>query len=169
MTQIFEEFQEFRKILCICPCCGDLVRVSDLKLRVKGTITKTWLDEYKKKEQEFAKKEEKFDEQEEKLRETARKKGRKEAEKVFNKAILPSFKLLKLDPLDIKPILHPVDFIVFKGMHNKDTISDIVFLSKKYHISTLNTIREQIQNVISKKSYEWQVARIDDNGKITFE
>lgn len=169
MTQIFEEFQEFRKILCICPCCGELVRVSDLKLKVKGAIAKTWLDEYQKGELEITKKEERFDEREEKLREIAREKGRKEAEKVFNKAILPSFKALKLDPFDVKPILNPIDFVVFKGMNKKQSISDIIFLSKRYNVSSLNVVRQQIAKVISKNQYEWQVARIDDNGNISFE
>jgi len=169
MNLLLEQLQEFRKILCICPCCGEIVRVSDLHLKLKGTTIKTWLDEYQKNEQEIEKKEERFDEREEKLRELAREKGRKEAEKVFNKAILPSFKALKLDPFDVKPILNPVDFIVFKGMNKKETVSDILFLSKEYKIPSLHLIRQQIQKAILQKNYGWQVARIDENGKINFE
>ncbi len=169
MTELFREFQEFRKILCVCPCCGELVRVSDLRLKVKGAATKTWLDEYQKKEQEIVKKEGRFDEREEKLREIAREKGRKEAEKAFNNAILPSFKALKLDPFDVKPIFNPIDFVVFKGMNKVGTVSDILFLSKKYNVASLNSVRQQIQKVVSKKDYEWQVARINENGNIVFE
>ena len=169
MNELLEQLQEFRKILCICPCCGEIVRVSDLRLKLKGTAIKTWLDEYQKKEQDIGKKEERFDEREEKLREIAREKGRKEAEKVFNKAILPSFKALKLDPFDVKPILNPIDFVVFKGMNKKEVISDVIFLSKEYKIPSLQLIRQQIQKSIVQKNYEWQVARIDENGKILFE
>lgn len=103
MNELFEEFQEFRKILCVCPCCGDLVRVSDLRLKVKGSAIGTWLDDYEKKNQKLDKKEEQFNEGEEELREIAREKGRKEAEKVFNDAISPALKALKLDPFDVKP------------------------------------------------------------------
>ena len=46
---MLEEFQEFRKILCICPCCGEMVRVSDLKIKVKNKIEKTWLDKHEAK------------------------------------------------------------------------------------------------------------------------
>ena len=95
MTQLFYEFQEFKKILCICPCCGNLVRFSDLKLNVKNFIAHTWLDDYEKKEQRLSEKEENFDEREEKLREIARERGRKKAEEIFNNAVLPSFKALK--------------------------------------------------------------------------
>ena len=69
MTELFKEFQEFRNILCLCPCCGDLVRVSDLRLKAKGPAPTTWLDDYEKKSQAMDKKEENFDEKEQKLRE----------------------------------------------------------------------------------------------------
>ena len=168
MTQLFEEFQAFRRILCVCPCCGELVRISDLKLKGKGSVAKTWLDKFEKKEQEIANKLEKFDEREAKLREIAVAKGRKEATKVFNNAILPSFKILKLDPFDVKPILNPVDFVVFKGM-NQEEVKDIIFLSKMCQSPSLNATRLQIEKVIADKKYEWQVARIDENGSIVFE
>ena len=49
MTELLKEFQEFRRILCLCPCCSELVRVSELRLKVKGPAPRTWLDEYEKK------------------------------------------------------------------------------------------------------------------------
>ena len=169
MIELYEELQEFRKILCICPCCGEIKRVSDLKLYAKGKTTKTWLDEFEKKQLLMDKREEKFDEIEAKLRELATKKGRKQAEIVFNKAILPSFKALKLDPFDVKPILNPVDFVVFNGMNKKEDINNIILLSKQHDAPALITVRKQIEQAIIQKKYEWQVARIDEEGKIIFE
>ena len=75
-------------------------------------------------------KEEKFEKIADKLREKAVDKGRKEAEKIFNKVINPAFRSLKLDPFDIKPVLNPIDFLVFNGMNKKDDINKIIFLSK---------------------------------------
>ena len=166
---LFEEFQEFRKILCVCPCCGDLVRVSDLRLKVKGPAPRTWLDDYEKKCIAMDNKEEKFGEKEGKLREIAREKGRKAAEKVFNKAISPALKALRYDPFDVKPILNPIDFLVFCGMNKSDSIKEIVMLSKKCKNAPLTTIRKQVKTVIAKRKYEWQVARIDEAGGIEFE
>src|SRR3989338_8622101 len=111
--ELFEEFQELRKILCLCPCCGELVRVSDLKLKVKGSKINTWLDDYERKQQLLANKVESFEEKKSKLREKAVEIGRKEAHRVFNNAISPEFKALKLDPFDLKPIFNPIDFIAF--------------------------------------------------------
>ena len=169
MNSLFEEFSELRKILCICPCCGEIVRVSDLHLKVKKPIAKTWLDTYEAKIIAMNEKEEKFNEKEEKIRDAAVKRGRDEAEKIVKKAILPIFTILKLDPYDVKPIMSPVDFIVFDGMTKKDKIKDIIFLSRTSKIESLNLIRKQIKENISKKNYTWQVGRIDDLGNLTFE
>lgn len=169
MKNLFEEFQEFRKILCICPCCGELVRVSDLKLKIKGPIERTWLDDFQKKMMDLDKIEEKFDEKEEKLRKISVEKGRKAAEEGINKMISPALKSLKLNPFDIKPISNPVDYIVFKDMTKKDKISDIMLLSKIVNNPALNDIRQQVSKAVSNKQYEWQVARIDEKGNISFE
>lgn len=167
--KLFEEFQEFRKILCVCPDCGMIVRVSDLKLEVKGVFVKTWLDEYDAKCRLMDNKEEKFEEIRDKLREVAVKKGRKEAEKTFNKAINPTFRELKFDPFDIKPILNPIDFLVFKDMNKKELVNDIIFLSKICNNPILNKLRVQVKNSIEKKKYDWQVARIGERGEIRIE
>jgi len=165
----FEEFQEFRKILCVCPECGEIVRVSDLRLKSKEKVEKTWLDDYDHRSLQMGKKEEEFNEIESELREAAVEKGRKEAQKIFNKAIKADLRKLKLDPYDIKPILNPVDFLVFKDMNSKDTISDIVFLSKKLENQNINRLRAQVKNVIEVKNYEWRVARISNTGQIELE
>ena len=165
----FEEFQQFRRILCVCPCCGDIVRVSDLRLKTKGPAVGTWLDDFEIRELKLSKEEELFGEKESELREKAREAGRKEAEKAFYKAICSSLRALKLDPYDVKPILHPVDFVVFNGMNKGESISNIVFLSKPYDCAPLNSIRCDIETAITKNRYDWQVARIDTEGNIIFE
>ena len=94
MNGLLEQLQEFRKILCICPCCGEIVRVSDLHLKLKGTTIMTWLDEYQKKEQDILKQEEKFDEIEEKLREIAkRERQKKELRRYSIKQLFPLSRL----------------------------------------------------------------------------
>jgi predicted Holliday junction resolvase-like endonuclease len=169
MNEFFEEFQEFRKILCICPHCAELVRLSDLRLTVKGIKIKTWLDEYERKIYDVDKKEERFEEIKEKLREQARERGRLGAEKIIKNAMCMPFKSLGLDPHDFKPILNPVDFVVFKGMNSGKEINDIIFLSKQCNNSDLCSIRRQIEKVIADKKYELQIARIDEKPSITFE
>jgi predicted Holliday junction resolvase-like endonuclease len=169
MSNLFKEFQEFRKILCVCPCCGELVRLSDLHLRTKGKVAKTWLDEYDNKDRLLSNKEERFEEREQKLRELAVERGRKAAQLAFSKAISPQLKAMKLDPFDVKAILNPIDFVVFNGMNKTDSVNDIIFLSKRIKNQNLNQIRQQVKKSIVQNKYEWLVTRIDDKGKLQFE
>jgi len=165
----FQEFQEFRKILCVCPDCGRIVRLSDLKLKTKADTESTWLDYYEYRERLLSGREAEFDIVKGELREAARVEGRRQAEVVFNNAINPDFRSMKFDPIDIKPVLNPVDFLVFKGMNKSEEITDLVFLSKKLENPMINRLREQVKTSIENYSYEWLVARIDDEGKIEFE
>lgn len=166
MTELSQELQEFRKILCICPCCGKLVRVSDLHIRSKGRIQKTWLDKYEKKVQEIGNKIKDFDEKETEIREEYRQKGRLAAEERIYDTIHPCFRDFTVNPNDIKPLLHPIDFIIFQNMNKGPDINEIVFLSMCSSDSTLQKIREDINDTIIEKNYEWVEARIDDKGNI---
>lgn len=165
----FEEFQEFRKILCVCPDCGKIVRLSDLKLKTKAKTENTWLDYYEYRERLLCGREDEFDAIKGELRKAAVEEGRKQAEVVFNKAIKQEFRKMKYDPSDIKPVLNPVDFLVFQDMNKNEDITDLVFLSRKIQNPTINTLRKQVKNTIEEKNYEWLVARIDNEGKIEFE
>jgi predicted Holliday junction resolvase-like endonuclease len=169
MSQLSQEYQLFRRILCVCPCCNKLVRVSELKLKSKGKAPRTWLDNYDKSVSAITEKEGTFEEQEEKLREIAHIKGRLQAEKAINKAMCKTLKALKLDPFDVKPILSPIDFVVFNGMNKLKTVNDIMLLSRKHNCPSLEPIQNQIGNAVAKQRYDWQVARIEENGSIIFE
>lgn len=165
---LFEEYQLFRKILVVCPCCGEIHRVSDLRLKSKAKAQKTWLDEYEDKSNKLTEKELAFEEKERELRDAAVEKGRKIAEKAFKKALCPSLKKLKLDPYDVKPIFHPIDFIAFNGMNAQDEVSDITLLAREQCV-LLDPIRKHIKKAICEFKYDWQVARIDDTGNIKIE
>ena len=165
----FEDFQEFRKILCVCPECGDIVRLSDLKLKTKVETEITWLDYYEFRGRLLSGREAEFDAVKGELREAARAEGRRQAEVVFNNAIKQDFRRMKFNPIDIKPVLNPVDYLVFKDMNKSKEITDLVFLSKKLENPMINRLREQVKTSIENSNYEWLVARIDNEGKIEFE
>lgn len=76
---------------------------------------------------------------------------------------------MNLNSIDIKPVLNPVDFIVFQGMNKSEEITDLVFLSKKLENPMINRLREQVKTSFENIHYEWLVARIDNEGKIEFE
>jgi len=161
MINLFAEFQEFRKILCICPCCGGLHRLSDLHLKAKGPAIRTWLDLYEQKVSTF-------EEKEEKIREKNVEKGQKEANKIISKSMHPILKKMKIEPKDVSPLMHPADFIIFNGMTNKKEISNIIFLSKKTNFPQIQILRKQVESLVNQKNYNFQLYQIKDDGNIGF-
>ena len=75
MNTLFDTFQSFRTIYCVCPCCNKLMRLSDLRLQYEGEAPETWLDKYEKKEVSLREKEEKFKNKEKDMRKKAAEKG----------------------------------------------------------------------------------------------
>ena len=165
----YETLHAFRRILCICPCCKGIVRVSDLHLKTKDKVAKTWLDDFEGKELKLLEKEQKFEEVEQKLREKAREEGRKQAEKAIETVLSPEFKSLRLDPFDVKPLLHPVDFLVFEGMNKEEVVDSVVLMSRRTTSPSLEKVRSQIGDLVSNKKYEWRVIRVLEDGNLKFE
>ncbi len=167
-SSLLESFQSFRTILCVCPCCGQIRRLSDLKLRYAGKAPSTWLDKLDEKSLALDDKEALFEEKEAKMREAAAERGRKKVDVILRKCMAKDLACLKFNPYDIKTIMHPVDYVVFDGL-NDGEMNKIVFLSKSSASPPLVTLRNQIQKSIENKAYDWKVARVDITGKISYE
>lgn len=169
MNNLVNVFQSFRTILCVCPCCGDIVRLSDLHLRVKGAAPKTWLDTHESKVKGIEEKEAAFEEKEQMLRDAAVERGRKRVPKLICKCIDSDIAKLKYHPYDIKAVYHPVDFVVFNGLDRKEKLDDITFLSRKTTSEMLNNLRASVESAISREKYDWRVARVSIEGKVELE
>jgi len=169
MNDLLDVFQSFRKILCICPCCGKMMRLSDLHLKYSGKAPKTWLDKHESKLLTLEKKEELFEEKESEIRKKSIERGRRKVPILIKRCLSSEFRKLKYDPYDIKAIMHPVDFIVFDGLNKKENVKNVTFLSMKTSNQEQNIILESIRKTVNKKKYDWKVARITIDGKVDFE
>ncbi len=165
MNELLDAFQSFRRILCVCPCCGEIVRMSDLHLKYSGKSPKTWLDEYELQLLELDGKERAFDAKEAELREKAIERGRNKVPLMIKNCLCPEFKALEYDPYDIKAIMDPVDFVVFDGLNQGKQVQSVTFLAKPTN-PQMRKVTETIKTTISKGSYDWKVARITTTGKV---
>ena len=163
--QYIQMFQDFRSILCVCPCCGDIVRVSDLHLQYRDEAPKTWLDDYDTQLREFAKLVEEFGEQEARIRAEAIARGRLKVIESANTCIDPRISCLSYDPYDIKALFSPIDFVVFNGMNHDENLNDIVFLGEKKE----DQVRDSLRDTIEAENYDFKIARVSDEGNVTFE
>ena len=130
-------FQQLKTVLCLCPHCSSLLRASQLHLRSTVAAPRTWLDDYDEqiqklqiKDDKVSRKEDKLNSQVAEIREKSRERGRKRVVSTVLKSMDDYFSKKKYNPYDIKPIIHPVDFVIFNGDHDKQ-VNEVVFLSKK--------------------------------------
>ena len=169
MIDLLDLFQSFRGTLCICPFCGELMRLSDLHLKYTGKAPRTWLDNYDSRLLSLGKKEQAFEEKESEMREKSVERGRKKVPTLIRKCLCPEFKKLEYDPYDIKAIMHPVEFIVFDGLNDGVELRNVTFLSRKTSDEEQNVILKSMRETLDKKNYDWKVSRITMDGKVEFE
>ena len=163
-----ETFQQFKTILCICPKCNGISRLSDLQLRSKEKAPKTWLDDYDFTLQKLGEQESEFEEKEGEIREKAAERGRAQVPEIVRKSMDTQFAKLSYDPYDIKPLLHPVEFVVFDGM-NKGDLNNIILLSRMSTNPNLQNLQKAVAKAVDDKLYDWKVVRVSLDGDVEFE
>ena len=85
---------------------------------------------------------------------------------MINASLSGAITKLKYNPYDIKPINHPIDYVVYDGMSDGE-INNVVFLHEKN--KNLAELHKSIRDTVKKKEYDWKVARISKEGKFELE
>ena len=167
-TQLLQTFQQFRIIHCLCPKCNSISRLSDFHVYSSERCQRTWLDSYETKLTKIENKELKFEEVEKTLRELAHKRGQNQVPRLIRKAMNEKFSKRKIDPYDIKPILHPIEFVLFNGMH-KENLKNIVLMAQKSSSINMTRLQKQILDSIKENRYDWNVVRVSNDGNVEYE
>ena len=168
VDSFLDTFQQFKTILCVCPTCNALSRLSDLQLRSKEKAPRTWLDDYEMTSQKLQEQESEFEEKEGEIREKAAQRGRAQVPEMIRKSMDTQFAKLRYDPYDIKALLHPVEFVVFDGM-NKGELDNITLLSRLSTNSNLQNLQKAVAKAVNEKLYDWKVVRVSLDGDVEFE
>ncbi len=130
-----------------------------------------------KKEEKVSQMEYEQDELIKKKKDIATQRGRKKVVSIVLNSLDPtSSKMLKkYNPFDIKPIIHPVDFVIFNGdyeakktKYREKSIKEVVFFSKKSENSDMLNLQKSVDECVKRKNYDFKLARISNEGKVTF-
>ena len=127
---------------------------------------KTWLDDYDEKVRKFQEKQGVVEQEANAKRDDAIKRGRDEVPKLVISSLSDKVVSSKYDPYDIKPINHPIDFIIYDGM-NKASVENVIFLHQKNN--NLLQLHKSIHETVENKKYDWKVARISKEGTLEIE
>ena len=168
MNDKFSTFYKTRQsILCICPKCRRISRLSQLIIVSKKSKEKTWLDNYDEKIRKFLEKKAEFEEQESDIKKDNIMRGREKMQELVNSALSDKVISSKYNPYDIKPINHPIDYIIYDGME-KGSVENVILLHQRNE--KLAQLHKSIHDTIENKKYDWKVARISkDDGKLEIE
>ena len=166
-----EELSSFtnnQMILCICPKCRNISRFSDLRIISTKKTPETWLDGFEKKLTNFQAKEEDFSSKEAAIRKEAAEKARKQLPILIKKSLSDQIASLKFNPYDIKPILYPIDYVIYDGME-KGAIDNVIFLHNKNKNPKMRELHKSIHTTVENEEYDWKVARISREGSLEIE
>ena len=179
-TSTFEMFHQARRILCKCPECDEISRLSEIRIKSGKKSKPTWLDEYEESVNDYYTENDEFErtKKDEQKKRTAigRKQVKKDIKKIMKKSLISNYqKIINYNPYDIKVIGNPVDLVVFDGatkikekvklsgaksLTKKDVVKEVVLLSKKTSNPYLKKLHKSIDEVIQNKEYEWKTAEV---------
>lgn len=144
-----------RKIFFVCPETGQLVRLSTCHITKEKKMPSDWFSRLENRERLLCKKEDEWDEVSKELQ---NKKGRTISRKLltsFDSVFRPN----KLSVEDAFMVGHPIDYVAFNGLKNKD-VKDVVFLNKKGRKGDVE-LRNSVKKAIKEFRYRWATFRID--------
>jgi len=167
-SDIVRFFAVQRSIFGLCPCCGELFRLSDTRVFLKTRPKKDWMDILRARDARLDGVEERIDSAEEALREKARIVGRRSA-RLAVRRIDPVFAPRRLNADDAKVLFHPVDYVVFRGMKEQGTIREIILLDGETRAPDRIRLQKSIEKVIEMGNYEWLTVRVQEDGSVVEE
>lgn len=167
-SDVVKFFNLQRQIFGICPKCEDFFRLSECKIFLRKKPITDWMDKINLELERLDKVEERLEEKKGEIRDKAREKGRKLAKLVVKK-VDPIFTPRKLNPDDAKVIFHPIDYIVFNGMKEAESIKNIILLDREEKGTDHRHLQKSIERVVERENYEWQTLRVQEDGKIKAE
>lgn len=162
-----EFLSTLRNIFGVCPCCGQLFRVSDCRIFLRQKPRNDWMDELIQMDGELDSIEQGIDENENAMRLKARAKGRRAAQRAIRK-LDPIFAPLRLHADDAKVLCHPVDYVVFKGMNStpENLTTGIVLIDREKSDAKERQLQRSIEKAIEREQYEWITLRIGADGSM---
>lgn len=164
-ASLLSDFQDFQKILVICPDCKEIYRLSELKLFYRGKVKRSWLDNLRNKKSKVERMEQLLDEKWDEIRQKAQEKGRKQLPKLLRKCV-PVICSRGYYPQDLKAILDPIDFVIFDGMNLKQNVKRVVLFNGPAYDKRREKIQTSIKKAIKKGNYDWHTVNLDEKGRI---
>jgi len=104
----------------------------------------------------------KFEEKVPDIREDAIKQSRAVLSGQFSEQIAPYLPDFPYKPTEARFIGKPIDFVVFKGMDEKQ-IGEVIFVEVKSGKSDLNNVEKSLKSAIQNKNVNWHEYKVPED------
>ncbi len=159
--------RELQSVLCICPCCGELFRLSEGRLFYASAPRRTWFDDLQREKERLQRAEDRFEEERQKLGEMSR----QSVERKLRRALRERDPVLTprgYYPKDARPLLDPVDFVVFDGMNLRGRVREVVLLDHVAEDRGRERVQTSLERALERGNLGWSVVRVGEDGQVRF-
>ena len=157
--------QDFRRVLGVCPCCGEIFRLTDQLIAYRAKPSATWLDRLEADEERQQRAGDEFAEDERPIRELAKERGRQALPRLLREAE-PVFGCRGYFAHDVTPLFDPVDYIIFDGMNASSAVTRLVLFDGPPLGHARKRVQRSIQRALEAGNYEWKTVRMGKDGRI---
>jgi predicted Holliday junction resolvase-like endonuclease len=177
MNALVATIEGIQSILGICPCCGEIFRLSDAKLvfpkeKPKPSIYGDLLQleaGIRLNRQAIEQEESDFEAEMALIKQQRTEAGRRSAQKKLLE-IDPYFSRRGVNPKTVKVLFHPVEHIVFHCIDeskDKQENDGIELVSREPATKLQKTIATAIDRTLQSGNIEYHLLRLEDDGQFT--
>lgn len=164
MQSLPSVFDQFNSILVICPCCGEINRVSETRPYLRGAKPHTRFDQLDAELRALDRIEDKLGERLSRLREQAQERGWTKARRRL-KRLDPTFCGCGLEPQDGKVIFDPVEYVVFDGM-TRNMLRQVLFVGESARNKAQERIQTSLHWDLEQGHLEFATLRVTIDGNV---
>ncbi len=162
--------REQRHIFGVCPNsdCRHISRLAELQVSYVIRYIPDWLDQIQSRTSNWEEKINDYQERKEEVRKEYRQKAMQTILPRKIRKIFPLFRRQRVDPIDVRVLSHPVDFVAFDGMGAGD-LKRIVLLDQKEKTKIRGKLQKKVNSAIDRGDYDLHILRVDAKGTVTTE
>lgn len=164
MNQAVAMFQGFQRICGICPCCGEVFRLSDATLYYRAQPPRTPWDDLRQAEHVVQRAEDRLDNERQALRMKAKEAGWREMRKRL-RSLTAFYRTQRIELEDLKLIFDPVDYVAFRGM-SQERCSAVEFIDCQPTNRKQERLQTSLQKTLKSGNYSWITMRLTDDGRV---
>ena len=163
MSDLQTYLTEGRHIFSVCPECGSVHRLSDLALSRRGKYVPDWMDKIEGRRDSLERRKGTLEERAAEMQRVAKERAERKVLPQLLSRAAPMFYKLQIDPRDVRTIIHPLDFVVFRGLNSRDGVRAVDLVS----LQQGNTFVPSIRKAVDAHELGWRTVHVGDKGTVS--